>query len=47
MLLAARAGWDMGLTLAWTVPVTASRNWPSPGRGGARAGFPFPALARG
>ncbi len=22
MLLAARAGWDMGLTLAWTVPVT-------------------------
>ncbi len=22
MLLAARAGWDMGLTLAWTVPIT-------------------------
>jgi putative peptidoglycan lipid II flippase len=32
MLLADRAGWDMGLTLAWTVPVTGSRSSRSPGQ---------------
>jgi putative peptidoglycan lipid II flippase len=40
MLIAARAGWDMGLTLAWTVPVTGivqlAFTWASAHRAGLR-----------
>lgn len=45
MLLAARQGWDMGRTLAWTVPVTgiAQVGWTL--RAAARAGF-VPRLVR-
>ena len=41
MLLAARAGWDMGLTLAWTVPVTGAVQLAFTWISAHRAGFRF------
>ena len=47
MLLADRAGWDMGLTLAWTVPVTGVAQFAFTWVSAARAGFVFwPGLPR-
>ncbi|WP_323040604.1 murein biosynthesis integral membrane protein MurJ [Gemmobacter sp.] len=47
MLLADRAGWDMGLTLAWTVPVTGVAQFAFTWASAARAGFVFwPGLPR-
>jgi putative peptidoglycan lipid II flippase len=39
MLLAARLGWDMGLTLAWTVPITGATQLAFTWAMAARAGF--------
>lgn len=39
MLLAERAGWDMGLTLAWTVPVTGVAQFAFTWISASRAGF--------
>ena len=47
MLVAARAGWDMGLTLAWTVPVTGVAQLAFTWYSAHRAGFRFaPGLPR-
>ena len=47
MLLAARAGWDMGLTLAWTVPITGIAQLAFTWVSAHRAGFRFaPGLPR-
>lgn len=48
MLMAARAGWDMGLTLAWTVPLTGvaqlAFTWVSAHRAGFRLALRWPRL---
>nr|WP_280517684.1 murein biosynthesis integral membrane protein MurJ [Falsirhodobacter halotolerans] len=41
MLLAARLGWDMGLTLAWTVPVTGIAQFAFTWWAARRAGYTF------
>ncbi len=41
MLVASRAGWDMGLTLAWTVPVTGVAQFAFTWVSARRAGFTF------
>ncbi|WP_062762415.1 murein biosynthesis integral membrane protein MurJ [Falsirhodobacter sp. alg1] len=41
MLLADRAGWDMGLTLAWTVPVTGVAQFAFTWWAARRAGYTF------
>ncbi|MDR7125966.1 murein biosynthesis integral membrane protein MurJ [Pseudotabrizicola sp. 4114] len=47
MLMAARSGWDMGLTLAWTVPVTGVAQLAFTWWAAARVGFaPKPAWPR-
>ncbi len=41
MLLADRLGWDMGLTLAWTVPVTGIAQLAFTWFAASRAGLPL------
>ena len=42
MLLAAQFGWDIGLTLAWTVPVTGVAQWAFTFWSAKRLGYRFP-----